>query len=599
MDVNSWIAPMRELCLQFQNSENRLKLLREIDKKIVEKNFDLLKLLQFVSKQLVSLSNGSKAHVFSVNINNLDSVYSTEEDSNITLIPLDEKGQLLRKAFQEKGKVIDNDWIPQSILKMFSGNSIVAIEIRHSTNDLFGVIILESHAPSTVKFFSGGEILNFLRSVSAQLTVATQSFIKNCYNSTLYKIFSSFFLQNLKPTTCLNSIILNLPDLFPDFPSYEFPQNTGVQLLFHEEESNYLTIEATTGIESLGTRVSIEDSFCGKLIDNPEKNHFVEDVKKSKRFKNYLGRIGTELALSVKHDSKILAIINLENENKYAFKNLHISLLKKFCQDLGPVISGFKYRIDRTGSQRSAVLYQLDDYLDSICNIYSHAFKTPKSGAETWLGLLKDYIPRNKKIQEAVSELEICVNDYTKIQKNLTSDIVGFSRMGGFELKDLILESTKIFIDDKYLISKKGPKIQFGKLIEDKVYCSVFLKQHIHNIIRNSQHAINDKIAQGKIRENEGIIKIWTEKIISDKKSPKLNEKIRIIFLDNGTGVDDSIKSKVLLPKFTTKNSGSGLGLFSAHEYICGIGGNMQIESKEGEYFKVIIQLDKYNKEIH
>ena len=39
------------------------------------------------------------------------------------------------------------------------------------------------------------------------------------------------------------------------------------------------------------------------------------------------------------------------------------------------------------------------------------------------------------------------------------------------------------------------------------------------------------------------------------------NEKIIIIFSDNGPGVDDSISSSIFEPYFTTKESGSGIGL--------------------------------------
>jgi two-component system NtrC family sensor kinase len=63
---------------------------------------------------------------------------------------------------------------------------------------------------------------------------------------------------------------------------------------------------------------------------------------------------------------------------------------------------------------------------------------------------------------------------------------------------------------------------------------------------------------------------------------------------DNGVGIPESIKDKILQPFFTTKptGAGTGLGLSLSHDILVkGHGGSIEIESKEGEYTEFIIKI--------
>jgi signal transduction histidine kinase len=56
---------------------------------------------------------------------------------------------------------------------------------------------------------------------------------------------------------------------------------------------------------------------------------------------------------------------------------------------------------------------------------------------------------------------------------------------------------------------------------------------------------------------------------------------------DNGMGIPDSIKEKIMQPFFTTKPTGQGTGLGLSISYdivVKGHGGKIDIDSKEGEY---------------
>jgi signal transduction histidine kinase len=67
-----------------------------------------------------------------------------------------------------------------------------------------------------------------------------------------------------------------------------------------------------------------------------------------------------------------------------------------------------------------------------------------------------------------------------------------------------------------------------------------------------------------------------------------------IAVYDNGTGMSEKFSSKVFQPFFTTKpnGEGTGLGLSLSYDVITkGHGGEMKVESKEGEGAKFTILL--------
>jgi signal transduction histidine kinase len=73
----------------------------------------------------------------------------------------------------------------------------------------------------------------------------------------------------------------------------------------------------------------------------------------------------------------------------------------------------------------------------------------------------------------------------------------------------------------------------------------------------------------------------------------KLDDKIEIEVKDNGMGISKSLIDKIFQPFFTTKptGQGTGLGLSLSYDIIKAHGGDLKVESSEGEGAEFIIQL--------
>jgi signal transduction histidine kinase len=68
---------------------------------------------------------------------------------------------------------------------------------------------------------------------------------------------------------------------------------------------------------------------------------------------------------------------------------------------------------------------------------------------------------------------------------------------------------------------------------------------------------------------------------------------VEIKVTDNGPGIPDAIKAKIFQPFFTTKptGQGTGLGLSLSYDIVKAHGGELKVETSEGEGSKFIIQL--------
>jgi two-component system NtrC family sensor kinase len=78
---------------------------------------------------------------------------------------------------------------------------------------------------------------------------------------------------------------------------------------------------------------------------------------------------------------------------------------------------------------------------------------------------------------------------------------------------------------------------------------------------------------------------------MSDQKR-LINGKVKIKVSDNGNAIAQKVVDKIFQPFFTTKptGKGTGLGLSLSYDIIKARGGEIKVETKEGEGTTFIIQ---------
>ena len=81
-------------------------------------------------------------------------------------------------------------------------------------------------------------------------------------------------------------------------------------------------------------------------------------------------------------------------------------------------------------------------------------------------------------------------------------------------------------------------------------------------------------------------------------RSDLSDEHVSVIFTDTGEGISASEMSDVFQPYFTTKKSGTGLGLLIIRRIIREHGGDIKISSEEGKGTSVTISLPRFHRNV-
>jgi len=108
------------------------------------------------------------------------------------------------------------------------------------------------------------------------------------------------------------------------------------------------------------------------------------------------------------------------------------------------------------------------------------------------------------------------------------------------------------------------------------------------NLFNNAFYSVSEKKRQTK--EFDPKLLVTTKKISMPKSS---TGSIEIRVRDNGLGIPQRIIDKIYQPFFTTKptGQGTGLGLSISYDIIKAHGGELKVETKEGEFAEFVIQL--------
>ena len=112
------------------------------------------------------------------------------------------------------------------------------------------------------------------------------------------------------------------------------------------------------------------------------------------------------------------------------------------------------------------------------------------------------------------------------------------------------------------------------------------LERVLTNVVQNAFEAI----------DGEGEIRVSARAM--DAAVP-LGEHVEIAIADDGRGMDEATLQRALVPFFTTKDAGSGLGLALCERLLGAQGGLIELRSRPWEGTVVLIRLRASRHETH
>jgi len=107
------------------------------------------------------------------------------------------------------------------------------------------------------------------------------------------------------------------------------------------------------------------------------------------------------------------------------------------------------------------------------------------------------------------------------------------------------------------------------------------------NLINNAFYAVAEKLTA-----QSSELKADFKPLVS-VQTKKINDGIEITVTDNGNGIPQKILDKIFQPFFTTRptGQGTGLGLSLAYDIVKAHGGEIKVETSEGEGSTFVIEL--------
>lgn len=221
----------------------------------------------------------------------------------------------------------------------------------------------------------------------------------------------------------------------------------------------------------------------------------------------------------------------------------------------------------------------------------AHELKNPLGSMSIYLQLMERQLHK----REAFEDLESCRESLISKIKVLKSEVerlndivVDFlstvrprnANLQEEDLNQIIRDSVEIMVPD---LEQHNIALKL-ELEENLPYLMLdrgFMRQVLTNLISNAKDAMKE-LGSGTLTISTG----------------KNSDSVILSVTDTGTGIKSEHLAKIFDPYFTTKKSGTGIGLTLVYKIIRGMGGDIGVDSRQGSGTTFRITLPRMEKEI-
>jgi PAS domain S-box-containing protein len=214
--------------------------------------------------------------------------------------------------------------------------------------------------------------------------------------------------------------------------------------------------------------------------------------------------------------------------------------------------------------------------IGQLTSVFAHDIKNPLHVILSTSELLLSAENLDENIKTSVSLMERNAKRASKIVKTL----LDFSRSGMCQLRPYsineVVESCLELIESPLKTMNVEIKKELEK-IPNVFLDPNYLNSVVYNLITNAIESMS---------EDGGKISV---KSTYDKEA----NEVRLAITDTGKGIDANVLSNIFRPFFTTKEKGTGLGLYLARQIMNEHSGKILIESKSGKGTTVTLIFSK------
>ncbi|MFZ3577723.1 ATP-binding protein [Virgibacillus sp. DJP39] len=302
------------------------------------------------------------------------------------------------------------------------------------------------------------------------------------------------------------------------------------------------------------TKNDLEDKSWFELVSP-------EDVTNIKRY----------YADTEKKDDSHTFNINIRNkQGKYIWTECTISKLENNDDDSHYFVSMLKDISDKKEAEEMMVRSEKMSVAGQLAAGIAHEIRNPLTSLKGFMQLLQAGVNGKEEYYkimiDEIEKMETITSELLFISKPLTNN------RNQEVVEVMIHEIVALLLP---LARLKNVDIKWTRQSKHSIYCDRSqIKQVIINIVKNAIEAMDEK----------GTIEI----IITENKL-----ELEVAIIDDGPGIPEEIIHKLGEPFFTTKKSGTGLGLMISNQILQKHDGRLEIEQNmdKGSTFKIILPL--------
>ena len=245
------------------------------------------------------------------------------------------------------------------------------------------------------------------------------------------------------------------------------------------------------------------------------------------------------------------------------------------------IAGSFQNISDRKKAQEERLRTQKLESLGVLAGGIAHDFNNLLTGIMGNLSLIRKVLPDESKAQERLRSCEKAVREAT----GLTGQLLTFSR-GGEPAKKLI--DLRQVVQEAAAFVLRGSNIAAKLQIDEGLWPIEADEGQIGQVLSNLLINADQAMPRG------GMVRVALDNCTlaeNDAAPLQPGPYVRISVADQGCGISPEDSSRIFDPYFTTKPTGTGLGLTSVYSIVKRHGGEVIASSKvgEGTIFKVYL----------
>jgi two-component system NtrC family sensor kinase len=245
--------------------------------------------------------------------------------------------------------------------------------------------------------------------------------------------------------------------------------------------------------------------------------------------------------------------------------------------------------------------------LGRLVGSIAHEINNPLQSVQGFLGLLEEELAARRRPEKLTYYLNIATGEIDRIAAIVR-------RMRDFYRPSNVLQQQPNSLDEFYsstqadlqpvdihatlesVLALASKRLQQNNITVERDWIDQlpkvpanpdYLKQVFLNLTLNAADAMQD---------GEGVLRIVTALDQASLHSDHLQPVVRIEFGDTGVGMSPEVLSQLFEPLFTTKEQGTGFGLFTSYKIIEAHRGQISVTSDvdRGTTFTILLPVEKH-----